>query len=153
MKKVLFILLAIATISCSKSNEIIPTEYTYDSNSSEIEMLNTINHYRDSLGKEPVTLVEHVSFKCEEHNEYMIINNIINHDYFYDRSENILLVCHATKVGEIIAFNYNTCKSTINAWMNSPCHDTIIRSDFKRIGISIRENAQHQKYYTVIFID
>jgi uncharacterized protein YkwD len=153
MKKVLFILLAITTISCSKGAETIPPTYKYISSTDEIEMLNTINHYRDSLGKQPVTLVEHVSFKCEEHNEYMIINNIINHDYFYDRSENIKQVCHAMHVGEIIAYNYNTCKSTVNAWMNSPCHDTILRSDFKRIGISIRENTQHQKYYTVIFID
>jgi uncharacterized protein YkwD len=153
MKKILLLLTIFLFISCSKKDEPILETFNYTYTDSEIDLFNRINHYRDSLGVGTVSLVEHVSYKCMEHNNYMITNNIVNHDYFYDRYTNIENVCEATKVAEIIAFNYQTNKSVLRAWINSSCHDTIIEGDFKRIGISIRENQVHRKYYTVIFID
>lgn len=154
MKKLLLVLFtSILILSCSKDDEQVLVTYNYTHSDSEIDLLNRINHYRDSIGIGQVSLVGHISYKCGEHNDYMITNNVVNHDYFYDRSTNIEKICHATKVGEIIAYNYQTNKSVLIAWMNSPCHDTVIKSEFKRIGISIKENPDHRKYYTVIFID
>jgi uncharacterized protein YkwD len=154
--RVVFISLIILTltISCSKEDkQVLAIEhYTYDDN--EIDLFNKINHFRDSIGIGQVTLVEHVSYKCMEHNQYMMDNNLVNHDFFYDRSTNIENVCGATKVAEILAYNYQTNKSALMAWLNSPCHDTIVRSEFLRIGVSIRENPiNNRKYYTVIFLN
>lgn len=156
MKKILIgFSIIIALSSCSKDEQAQDlTVHSYQQNDTELDMLNKINHLRDSLGLGEVFLVQHASYKCYEHNIYMIDNNVINHDFFYDRSTNIENVCHATKVGEIIAYNYQTNKSALMAWMNSTCHDTILRSEFSRIGISISQNpTNNRKYYTVIFFD
>ena len=147
------LILGILTLSCAKDNNEPLKVQSYVFSDTEIDLFNKINHFRDSIGVGELTLVQHVSYKCMEHNEYMINNNIVNHDYFYDRSTNIQNVCGATNVGEVIAYNYLTSSSVLLAWLNSPTHDTIIRSEFKRIGISIRESPNHRKYYTVIFID
>lgn len=156
MKKILGILLALAlTISCTADDSApTPPAQPYTFSDTEIDLFNKINHFRDSVGVGQLTLIEHVSFKCQEHNQYMIDNNVVNHDYFYDRSTNIQQVCHAHRVGEIIAYNYYTNNSVMAAWINSPCHDTIIRTEFNRIGIAITVNpTNNRKYYTVIFID
>ena len=153
MKKILLLLAIFLMFSCSKDDEPVLETFNYTHNDTEIDLFNKINHYRDSLGVETLSLVEHVSYKCMEHNEYMIDSNVINHDYFYDRGINIQKVCHATKVGEILAYNYQTNKSALSAWINSSCHDTILSGEYKRIGLSIRVDINNRKYYTAIFID
>jgi uncharacterized protein YkwD len=50
--------------------------------------------------------INHMSFKSEEHDNYMIANNVVNHNDFVARSENIIL--GAKTVSENIAYNYNT---------------------------------------------
>jgi hypothetical protein len=153
MKKILLlIIVALSFLNCSKGNSNL-ISYHYTHSVDEIDLFNRINHYRDSIGVRQVVLTEHISYKCSEHNNYMISHNVVNHDYFSDRADNIESVLGVTKVGEIIAYNYLTNKSVLAAWVNSPCHDTIIHTDYRKIGISIKENAEHRKYYTVIFTD
>ena len=155
MKKILLVLLStLLFLSCSKDNDK-PTlkrfDYVYSNN--EIDLYNRINDYRITAGVNPLILVNHVSYKCMEHNEYMMNNGVVNHDYFYNRSENIIKVCGATEVDEILAFNYPTNENVLNGWAGSSCHDTIIKSEHSRIGLSIRQNPDGKKYYTVIFLD
>jgi hypothetical protein len=84
----------------------------------------------------------------------MISNGTLSHDYFYQRSENIKQVCGATRVGEILGYNYSLNSSVLRAWQTSPTHDTLIRSEFRRIGISISTNpVNNRKFYTVIFFN
>jgi uncharacterized protein YkwD len=47
----------------------------------------------------------------------MISNNVVNHDGFVDRSENIIKTQGAKTVGENIAYNYSTPQ--VSAWLNS----------------------------------
>ena len=154
MKKLLTFFIFLTTISCSNDKDnVVLTVYTYSHDATEMDLFNKINHFRDSIGVGQLTLVEHVSFKCEEHNQYMITNNVYNNDYFYDRSENIKQVCHATKVSELIAYNYMTNKSAIAAWANTPnCLNILNNQEFVRIGLSVRQN-NNKKYYTVIFLN
>jgi uncharacterized protein YkwD len=58
----------------------------------------------------------------------------------------------AKKVGENIAFNYNTPQAVLDAWLNSPIHKQYIEGDFTHFGISIRLNSEGKKYYTNIFM-
>jgi uncharacterized protein YkwD len=58
-----------------------------------------------------------ISVKSEGHDNYMISNNVVNHDGFVDRSENIISTWAKT-VGENIAYNYNTPQAAI-AWLNN----------------------------------
>ncbi len=81
-----------------------------------------------------------------------ISNNVVNHNYFVARSENLISVLGAKRVGENIAYNYNTPKSIVNAWLNSPTHKENIEGDYTHFGISIRTNPDGKKYYNNIFV-
>jgi|688.fasta_scaffold788014_1 uncharacterized protein YkwD len=140
--------------SCTRQEDIQIEPQSYSHSVVELDLLDKINHYRDSLGKGTLNIVEHASYICSEHNEYMISNGTLSHDYFYQRSENIKQVCGATRVGEILGYNYSLNSSVLRAWQTSPTHDTLIRSEFRRIGISISTNpVNNRKFYTVIFFN
>ncbi|WP_035672735.1 CAP domain-containing protein [Flavobacterium sp. 83] len=162
--KVLRALLLVTVIctmnSCSSDTSATPVtdstsvqkvvNYTY--NSSEIETMDLINAYRVSVGLNPLEKINHISYKSEEHDNYMITNNVVNHDDFVARSENIIKVLGAKNVSENIAYNYNTPQAALNAWLASPGHKENIEGDFTHFGISIRENPiTGRKYYTNIF--
>jgi uncharacterized protein YkwD len=146
-------------ISCS-SNETEETTSprpelieNYDYNSSELQLADLINEHRVSLGLNPLQLINHVSYKSEEHNAYMIARKVVNHDLFPQRSENIIEVLGAVKVNENVAYNFVSSSSALNAWLNSPGHKENIEGNFTHFGISIRTDAETgKKYYTNIFI-
>ena len=145
--------------SCSSnSSEATPVEakseivVNYSYSASEIEAMNLINEYRVSVGLNALEKINHISYKSEEHDNYMITNNVVNHDDFVARSENIMKVLGAKKVGENIAYNYSSPQGAITAWLNSPGHKENIEGNFTHFGISIRENlTTGKKYYTNIF--
>lgn len=145
-------------VSCSSdSSESTTTDNklvtTYNYNDTELQLVTLINNYRQSIGLNTLQVINHISYKSEEHNEYMIDNNVVNHDYFYDRSENLIEVLGAEKVGENIAYNYLTAESAFNAWMNSPTHKANIEGDFTHFGISVTTDpVTGKKYYTNMFI-
>ena len=154
MKNILIVLAAAVMLSsCSENTKKVVETQSYTYSAAELDLLARINHFRDSIGVGQVVILEHASFLCSEHNNYMIDNNVVNHDFFELRAESIISVYNSVHVGEILAYNYITNRSALTAWNNSPCHDTIVRSEFTRVGISIRENELHKKYYTVIFFD
>ncbi|WP_367753242.1 CAP domain-containing protein [Flavobacterium sp. WC2430] len=157
---VLMLITVIFTLnSCSSnSSEANPVEaksevvvnYTYTA--SEIEAMDLINEYRVSVGLNSLEKINHISYKSEEHDKYMITNNVVNHDDFVARSENIIKVLGAKTVGENIAYNYNSPQAAVTAWLNSPAHKDNIEGNFTHFGISIRENpTTGKKYYTNIF--
>ncbi|MEO8515431.1 MAG: CAP domain-containing protein, partial [Flavobacterium sp.] len=96
--------------------------------------------------------IKHISFKSEEHDNYMIVNNVVNHNDFVARSENIMKVLGAKKVSENIAYNYDSPEAALKAWLNSPTHKENIEGDFTNFGISIRVDSNGRKYYTNIFV-
>jgi len=132
------------------ADKIIET-YTY--NDTETQLVVLINDYRVSQGLNPLEVINHISYKSEEHNEYMIENNVVNHDYFQARSNNIINVLGAEKVGENIAYNYVTPQSALSAWLNSPGHKANLEGDYTHFGISVTVNPETgRKYYTNIFM-
>ena len=126
---------------------------TYSYNDTETQLVGLINDYRVSQGLNPLEVINHISYKSEEHNEYMIENNVVNHDYFQARSNNIINVLGAEKVGENIAYNYVTPQSALSAWLNSPGHKANLEGDYTHFGISVTVNPETgRKYYTNIFM-
>jgi uncharacterized protein YkwD len=126
------------------------SNYVY--NTSEIEAMDLINAYRVSIGLNALEKINHISYKSEEHDNYMIANNVVNHNDFVARSENIMKVLGAKKVSENIAYNYGTSKAALEAWLKSPGHKENIEGDFTHFGIAIKENpVDGKKYYTNIF--
>ncbi|MDD5151769.1 MAG: CAP domain-containing protein [Flavobacterium sp.] len=155
----LMIVIVTSLNSCSTNSTTTPNtsassqsgvSYTYTS--FEIETMNLINSHRVSIGLKALEQNNYISFKSEEHDNYMIANNVVNHDDFTNRSQNIMDVLGAKNVGENIAYNYNTPQSVLDAWLNSPMHKQYIEGDFTHFGISVRVNAEGKKYYTNIFV-
>jgi len=161
--KLLRVLLLVAIVftmnSCSSDSSENPTSpastqkamsYTY--NSTEIETMALINAYRVSIGLNELKEINHISYKSEEHDHYMIENNVVNHDDFVSRSENIMKVLGAKSVAENIAYNYNSPQSAVSAWLKSPSHKQNIEGNFTHFGLAIRVNPDGKKYYTNIFV-
>lgn len=146
--------------SCSSdANEGSPAEaksqvvlnYTYNAN--ELEAMKLINDHRTSVGLNTLERINHISYKSEEHDNYMITNNVVNHDDFVARSENIIKVLGAKSIGENIAYDFNTPQGALDAWLRSPGHKENIEGNFTHFGISIREDpTTGKKYYTNIFV-
>lgn len=145
-------------VSCSSDSSEAAAEdkqvvTTYNYNETESKLITLINDYRQSKGLNPLTIINHISYKSEEHNFYMIDNNVVNHDYFQQRSDNLVRVLGAEKVGENIAYNYQTAESAMSAWLNSPSHKANIEGDYTHLGISVTINPDNgKKYYTNMFI-
>jgi len=152
------IALVFTLVSCSNdSTEDLAVDANlvtnYDSTPDEIELARIINQYRLSVGKSQLEIVNHISYKSQEHNLYMIQNNVVNHDYFDSRANNIMQVLGAIRVGENIAYNYSTPNAALYAWLNSPGHKENLDGDYTHFGISISVNPVNgKKYYTNMFM-
>ena len=145
-------------VSCSSdSSDGTPTENkvvtTYNYNQTELQLITLINNHRASIGLNTLEVVNHISYKSEEHNIYMVDNNVVNHDYFQQRSDNFVKVLGAAKVGENIAYNYQTAESAFAAWMNSPAHKANMEGDYTHFGISVTIDPNTgKKYFTNMFM-
>ena len=150
--------LVFTLISCSNdSTEDVTVDNNlvtnYNSSVDEVELARIINQYRVSVGKSELQIVNHISYKSQEHNLYMIENNVVNHDYFDSRANNIMQVLGAVRVGENIAYNYSTPNAALHAWLNSPGHNEHLDGDYTHFGISISVNPVNgKKYYTNMFM-
>jgi uncharacterized protein YkwD len=140
-------------ISGETASDVPAVVLNYDYSAIELETMTLINNYRVNKGLIALEKINHVSYKSKEHDEYMIANNVVNHDDFDARSNNIMKVLGAKKVSENIAYNYNSAKGAFDAWLKSESHKENIEGDFTHFGISIRENPANGKmYYTNIFV-
>ena len=145
-------------VSCSSdSSEGNTTENkvvtSYNYNEVELKLVTLVNNHRASLGLNTLEVINHISFKSEEHNIYMIDNKVVNHDYFQQRSNNLVQVLGAERVGENIAYNYQTAESAMAAWLNSPAHKANIEGDYTHLGISVSvDETTGKKYYTNMFM-
>ena len=156
--RALLLLTVICTMnSCSSDESEVADEsaqkvVSYSYNSLELQTMDLINKHRVSVGLNPLEKINHMSFKSEEHDNYMIANNVVNHNDFVARSENIINTLGAKTVSENIAYNYNTPQAVLNAWLASPSHKANIEGNHTHFGIAIKENpANGRKYYTNIF--
>jgi len=152
MKLPLFIILLIT--SCATQDQIITDKelHNYNSSNLETQLAELINAYRISQGKNSLQIVNHISFKSSEHNFYMIENNVVNHNGFEARANNIMQVLGAVKVGENIGYNYSTPNAVLYAWLSSPEHKEKLDGDYTHFGISITSDNQGRKYYTNMFM-
>ncbi|OXA75819.1 Cysteine-rich secretory protein family protein [Flavobacterium aquidurense] len=161
MHIMLFIAMSIAMNSCSADTaegtessaptEALITNYTY--NDSELETMQLINDYRLRIGLNALQIINHISYKCQEHNAYMIEKNVVDHNDFDARSENMMKVLGAKNVGENVAYNYKTSEAVLQAWLESPGHKQNIEGNFTHFGLSVTTDpATGKKYYTNIFV-
>lgn len=151
--------LVLTLISCTSTTpeENLTTskaaEIKYNYSEDEIELARVINEYRESIGLNKLELANYVSLKSEEHDEYMIQTNTASHAGFPERAEDITNALGAKRVNENVAYNFDTAKSALGAWLASPSHKANIEGDFTHFGIAVKVSpTTGKKYYTNIFI-
>ena len=143
--------------SCSSDAEsvestAVETAKTYTHDATELELLDLVNAYRVENGLNALQIIQHISYKSEEHNNYMITTNTVSHDNFSSRKANLEQVVGAVRVGENVAYGFSTPQATLNAWIASEGHRVNLLGNYTHFGLSIRENADGRKYYTNIFV-
>jgi hypothetical protein len=72
----------------AKSQLAVQFEYT----AAELNAMKLINDHRVSVGLNALQQINYVSLKSEEHDQYMITKNVVSHDGFVSRSEDIVKV-------------------------------------------------------------
>ena len=150
MRKII-VFLFIILLSCTKDERVDYVIHSYPFSQTELSVMQVTNEHRVSIGLNTLIPVEDFGYLCYQHNQYMIEKNIINHDYFSERSNNIINTYHASSVGEVIAYNYTTPISVLQAWLDSPEHKQIIEGNFTHFGVSVSQDSNNHKYYTFIF--
>ncbi|HBI00213.1 MAG TPA: CAP domain-containing protein [Flavobacterium sp.] len=143
-------------ISCSSDSSedtVTPIVESFSYNETELDLMNKINNHRESVGLNPLEKINHISYKSSEHNDYMIENDVVGHQYFDQRASNIKQVLGAVQVSENVAYNYQSNEGVLHAWLMSDGHKDNIEGDFTHFGISVKTNPNTgKKYYTNIFM-
>lgn len=153
----LFTITVLTTSCCTESVEDSTTTATevqksYSHSTEELEVLDLINTYRVEQGLTPLSIIEHISYKSNEHNVYMVKVDQVNHDGFEERKNNFIQVLGAYRVGENVAYGYSTPESVVDAWIASSGHRENMEGDYTHFGISITLDSEGRKYYTNMFI-
>lgn len=156
-KFILFALFFLILTSCSTDSESVSPTVTesqkaYLHDVAELDLLDLINAYRVDHDLNTLEIIEHISYKSAEHNEYMVTTNSVNHNGFEERKTNLKQVLGAFRVGENVAFGYSSPQATLNAWIASPNHKTNLEGDYTHYGASILVDSNGRKYYTSMFI-
>jgi uncharacterized protein YkwD len=118
----------------------------------ELEVLELINEHRIQIGLNPLVAHSVVKAVAFTHTDYMIQNDDISHDNFYQRKESLEMNAGANKVSENVAYGFSSPESLVNAWLNSPSHKETIEGDFTDFDISAEQSENGKWYYTNIFI-
>lgn len=143
-------------ISCSTSeteDAAAPIVENFSYTDVELDLMSKINEHRASVGLNTLQPINHISFKSAEHNDYMISNDVVGHQKFEQRANNIKQVLGAVQVSENVAYNYQSNAGVLNAWLLSDGHKENIEGEYTHFGISIKTNpATGKKYYTNIFM-
>lgn len=155
-------LLAICTVSltsCSKDSveeldsanlttKTPPVAYT----TIELDVLELINAYRSQQGLSQLQFLDEGSAQAANHNQHMIENNEVCHDFFGSRYEALVKSVNAKAVSENVAFGYRTAEAVVNAWIKSDGHRKNLEGEHTHFGISVKEGQDGKLYFTNIFV-
>ena len=111
-----------------------------------------INDYRISNGLNPLNNMDLIKSQAYNHTDYMVEQNSVSHDYFFQRKTFLVNNAGALKVNENVAYGFTSAQSVVNAWLNSEAHRENIVGDFTDFDISAEKNSQGKWYFTNIFI-
>lgn len=129
------------------------SELTIENNNAmSNEILTIINEYRASLNLPSFSPHALAKEEAMEHTTYMIINNRVSHDNFFERSD-YLKANGASSVSENVAFGYRTAQAVVDGWLNSPDHKQAIEGNYTHSGISVAQTESGINFFTHIFVN
>lgn len=143
--------------SCSENEVIIERDVDLSlAEKTDIDfstrILDVINVYRNSVDLNPIDLDEtYASAFAVDHTLYMIDENRISHDYFYERSLALMQSSEVSVVAENVARGYTTAEDVVKAWLSSPTHKKNIEGDYTHLGMGIIQNEEGIYYFTQLF--
>jgi uncharacterized protein YkwD len=151
-------LIGLLSLSCSTDSieeekiENITQSYVPETKQIEIEILELINDHRTSKGLSKLNNLSTIKAQAYGHTDYMIKEQEVSHDNFYQRSSNLKDNPGAKAVAENVAYAFSSARSVVNAWLNSDGHREVIEGDFTNFDISAEKDENGKWYYTNIFI-
>lgn len=151
------VILTIVFISCSPEHDGIYFDNTlsteFNHSQLELDILKLVNEHRSLIGKKELSKLDVISSVASTHTKYMAEIKEVNHDNFPERHGKLVQNAQAKLVGENVAFGFNSAKSVVKAWLNSPEHKKIMESEnYTHFGISTQSDEDGRKYFTQIFI-
>jgi uncharacterized protein YkwD len=97
------------------------------------QLLNYINHYRETKRLKPLSVDGGLTLLAQNHTADMQRKSILSHDLFEERFKKS---GHNSCV-ENVGWNYQSPKELFEAWKNSKGHDqNMVADDIRRAGIS-----------------
>ena len=155
----ILLLLVFITIfsSCSTENiddtvEAITINDVPQTKQIEIEILELINDHRIALGLNSLESLKDIKTQAYGHTNYMVDVGEVSHNGFFQRKNYLVQNDGATKVGENVAYAYNSAESVVNAWINSDSHREVLEGDYTDFDISAEKDENGYWYFTNIFI-
>jgi uncharacterized protein YkwD len=150
---------AFSLTSCSKENleevdsanlttKLAPVNYS----SIELDVLELVNAYRSQQGLPELLYLDESSVEAAGHNDHMIENNEVCHDFFGSRYEALVKSVSAKSVSENVASGFRTAEAVVNAWIKSDGHRKNMEGEHTHFGISVKEGKDGELYYTNIFV-
>ena len=151
-------LIALLSFSCSTDSveedkiEAIASTYVPHTKIIEVEILELINTHRITLGLSALNDMGAIKAQAFGHTDYMVVQQEVSHDNFYQRKQNLESYVGATKVGENVAYAYSSAESVVNAWLNSDGHRNVIEGDYTDFDVSAEKDGDGKWYFTNIFV-
>ncbi len=139
-------------VSCSKEPEA-PLNIVESKNVTEVEqeLLNTVNNYRISMGKNGLEFNSVAYQNANIHTDYMIAKGAMSHDNFTARASNISAEVAAEFVAENVAKDYSTATEAFKGWLKSAKHKRTMEDNFTHTAVSVKKDAEGKLYFTQIF--
>lgn len=118
----------------------------------EIEILDAVNSYRKSIGLTVLQKLDNITIEAVDHTQYMVNLNVVNHDNFNKRYQNLVQEIGARAVSENVGFGYRTAGAVVEAWIKSEGHRENIEGNYTHFGISVEQDKDGKNYFTNIFV-
>lgn len=158
LKRVLLnVFLCLLLIACEKenlSNEIVVNDVEMHYEAMELEVTKLVNNYRTQKDLPKLEVLNLISLEAESHSLYMLDNEVLSHDNFDLRTQNLIDNIGAKNVAENVAFGYQSAEKFLEGWLKSPEHCKNIEARyFTHFGVSAKINEDGNYYVTQIFIE
>jgi uncharacterized protein YkwD len=131
------------------SNEYVDINYEYSYG--ELELVDEINSYRNSLGRDELVLINYISSVAGAAATDMASLRVLTHNGATSRFDVVIAEMNVEAVGEILAYGYTDEVLVVKGWDASPIHKKVMVANYDYIGVGIRVDDTDRKYYVAIF--
>lgn len=149
---VIFIALAIlAAITSSKASHNPPILDNYIYTQFEVDIIATINKYRNKKNIPPLQTHNHLSNIAQRHTMRMALDKGQSHCGFACRANNITKALSAQDVRELLSIGQSTSGAMLTMWrIDDICKEILMMPHLTHIGVSIIEDGKQTPYCTVM---